>query len=149
MPARKHRPTPYHYSATEIAALVHAAGTIAAPLLAATVAALISLIAASGLRLGEALALDRRDVDVREAALTVTGKNDLTRLVPLHPTTAEMLANYAARRDRLCPTLVSPSFFLTSTGRRVQQRGVQQTFARLLVAGRHRYAAGAAPSPNP
>lgn len=134
LPARTHRPTPYHYSATEIAALVHAAGTIAAPLLATTVAALISLIAASGLRLGEALALDRRDVDGREAALTVTGKNDLTRLVPLHQTTAEMLANYAARRDRLCPTPVSPGFFLTRTGRRVQQRCVQETFARLLVA---------------
>jgi integrase/recombinase XerD len=132
--ARAHRPTPYHYSAVEIAALVHAAGTVAAPLPAATIQALIRLIAASGLRLGETLALDRGDVDPREAALTITGKNELTRLVPLHPTTAAMLAAYAARRDRLCPAPVSPAFFLTRTGRRVQQRGVQETFARLLVS---------------
>jgi integrase len=134
LPGRAHRPTPYHYTAQEIAALVHAAGTIAAPLKAATMQALIGLIAASGLRLGEALALDRDDVDQHAAVLTVTGKNDLTRLVPLHPTTVAMLANYAARRDRLRLTPVSPGFFVTTTGRRVQQSGVQQAFARLLTA---------------
>jgi integrase/recombinase XerD len=130
--ARSHRPTPYLYSPEEIAALIHAAGTIAAPLHAATVAAVISLIAASGLRLGEALALDRGDVDLDAAMLTVTGKNDQNRLVPVHPTTVAMLASYAAHRDQLCLDAVCPGF-LTSTGRRVQQRGVQQTFAKLLV----------------
>ena len=134
LPGRAHRPTPYHYSGQEIAALVHAAGTIAAPLPAATMQALISLLAASGLRVGEALALDRSDVDPDEAALLVTGKNDLTRLVPLHATTVTMLADYAARRDRLCPAPISPGFFLTATGRRVQHRGVHQIFARLLTA---------------
>ncbi|MFV2088903.1 tyrosine-type recombinase/integrase [Micromonospora sp. LOL_021] len=134
LPARAHRPTPYHYIPEEIAALVHAAGTIAAPLPAATTQALICLIAASGLRIGEALTLDRADLDAHNAVLTVSGKNDLTRLVPLHPTTVAMLSEYAARRDRLCPQPVSPGFFLTRTGRRVQQRGVQETFARLVVA---------------
>ena len=131
--ARSHRPTPYLYAPEEIAALVHAAGTITAPLPAATIQAVISLIAANGLRLGEALALDRGDVDLGAAVLTVTGKNDQSRMVPVHPTTVTMLATYAARRDQLCPTAVSPGFFVTSTGRRVQQRGVQQTFAKLLV----------------
>jgi integrase/recombinase XerD len=133
LPARAHRPTPYLYSSEEIAALVHAAGTITAPLHAATAQAVISLIAASGLRLGEALALDRGDVDPDAAVLTVTGKNDQTRMVPLHATTVAMLAAYAARRDQLCPAAVSAGFFLTTTGHRVQQRGVQQTFAKLLV----------------
>jgi integrase/recombinase XerD len=134
LPARAHRPTPYHYSTAEIAALVHAAGTIAAPLPAATTQALICLIAASGLRIGEALALDRGDLDAHDAILTVTGKNNLTRLVPLHPTTVAMLGEYAARRDRLCPLPVSPGFFLTRSGRRVQQHGVQQSFAQVVVA---------------
>jgi integrase/recombinase XerD len=134
LPARAHRPTPYHYSAEEIAGLVHAAGTIAAPLPAATMQALISLIAASGLRVGEGLALDRGDVDLRGAVLRVTGKNELTRLVPLHATTVTMLTGYAARRDWFCPAPVSPGFFLTATGHRAQQRGVQQIYARLLVA---------------
>jgi integrase/recombinase XerD len=79
LPGRAHRPTPYHYSVEETAALVHAAGTIAAPLPAATMQALISLLAASGLRVGEALALDRDDIDKHTTMVTVTGKNDQTR----------------------------------------------------------------------
>jgi integrase len=134
LPGRAHRPTPYHYSSEEIVALVHAAGTIAAPLASATMQALISLIAASGLRIGEALALDRDDVEEREAVLMVTGKNGQTRMIPLHATTVAMLAGYAARRDRLCPTPVSPGFFLTTTGRRTQQSAAQHVFGRLVTA---------------
>jgi integrase/recombinase XerD len=130
--APAHRPPPYIYSAEEIAALVHAAGTIGAPLPSATLQALISLIAASGLRIGEALALDRADAGP-DAMLTVTGKNDQVRMVPLHPTTASMLTGYAARRDQLCPRPASPAFFITSTGQRARQRGAQETFARLVV----------------
>jgi len=85
--APSHRPPPYIYSPAEIAALVHAAGTIGAPLPSATLQALISLIAATGLRLGETLALDRGDANLDAGLLTVTGKNDQMRLVPLHPTT--------------------------------------------------------------
>ena len=133
LPAPSHRPPPYIYSAEEIAALIHAAGTIGAPLPAATMQALISLIAATGLRVGEALALDRGDAGLDTGTLTVTGKNDQMRLVPLHPTTAAMLAGYATRRDRLCPHPASPAFFVTSTGQRAAQRGVAETFARLVA----------------
>jgi integrase/recombinase XerD len=133
LPGQAQRPTPYIYTAEEVAALVHAAGTIAAPMPAATCHAVISLIAASGLRLGETLALDRADVDLDAALLTVVGKNQHTRLIPLHPTTVEMLIRYTARRDLLCPAATSASFFLTATGRRPLQRGLQQTFAKLLV----------------
>jgi integrase/recombinase XerD len=133
LPARAHRPTPYLYSPADIAAIVHAAGTIAAPLPAATIRAVISLIAASGLRLGGALGLDRADVDVEHAVLVVTGKNDQTRMVPLHSTTVTMLAGYAARRDQLCPTTVSSGFFISTTGHRIPESGVRQTFAKLLI----------------
>jgi integrase/recombinase XerD len=131
--APSHRQLPYVYSSAEIAALVHAAGTITAPLPAASIQALISLIAASGLRLGEALGLDRDQVGLQTAMLTVTGKNDQVRLVPVHPTTVTMLTGYAARRDQLCPDTASPAFFVTRTGQRMQQRWVQETFAKLLV----------------
>jgi integrase/recombinase XerD len=127
------RKPPYLYSSVEIAALVHAAGTLAAPLPSAGMQALVSLIAASGLRLGEALGLDRVHVVAHEAVLRVSGKNDDVRVVPLHETTVAMLTRYAARRDRLCPHTASPAFFVTGTGRRMQQRWVQQTFAKLLI----------------
>jgi integrase len=133
LPGASHRPTPYIYTDQEIAALVHAAQTIAAPMPAATCHAVISLIAASGLRLGETLALDRATVDLDAAILTVIGKNQHTRLIPLHPTTVEMLTRYAARRDLLCPAAASASFFLTTTGHRPLPGALQQTFAKLLV----------------
>jgi integrase/recombinase XerD len=133
LPAPAHRPPPYIYSAEEIAALIHAAGTIGAPLPAAVMQALISLIAATGLRVGEALALDRNNAAIDATTLTVTGKNDQMRLVPLHPTTAAMLAGYAARRDQLCPHPASPALFITSTGHRAAQRGVAEIFARLVT----------------
>jgi integrase/recombinase XerD len=50
--APQHRKPPYIYSGEEISALVHAAGTITAPLAAATMRAVVSLIAATGLRIG-------------------------------------------------------------------------------------------------
>ena len=131
--APSRRPPPYIYSAEEIAALIHAAGTIGSPLPSATMQALISLIAASGLRLGEALALDRADAGLATGVLTVAGKNDQARMVPLHSSTVSMLAGYARRRDRLCPHPASPAFFVTSTGQPARQRGVHETFARLVV----------------
>jgi integrase/recombinase XerD len=134
LPARRHRPAPFIYTEADIAALVHAAGTITAPLFSATVKALISLIASTGLRLGEALGLDRADLDAPTATLTVIGKGGKARLVPLHPTTAAMLEHYAARRDRLCRLVRADSFFLTAGGRRPLPRGIQDAFARLLVA---------------
>jgi integrase/recombinase XerD len=131
--APQHRKPPYIYSPGEVSALVHAAGTITTPLAAASMRALVSLIAATGLRLGEALGLDRDDVSTEDAMLVVRGKNGHQRLVPLHPTTAAMLAGYAARRDMLCPAPASPAFFTTRTGRRPVQSWAQEAFARLLI----------------
>ncbi len=111
--------------------------------------ALIALIAASGIRLGEALALDRGDIDAVAGMLRVTGKNGHTRLLPMHPTTVAMLDAYAARRDQLCPATTCPGFFVTTTGRRVQHSGVQHTFAKLLALAHISHAPRKAPAQNP
>ena len=62
---------------------LRAAGTLASPLQAATFQALLGLEAVTGLRPGEAAALDASDVDLDAAVVTVHGKYDRTRLVPL------------------------------------------------------------------
>src|SRR6266700_5084221 len=64
IPAPVRRKPPYLYPADEIAALVHAAGLITTPAAAAGMQSVVSLIAASGLRLGEALGLDRDHVSL-------------------------------------------------------------------------------------
>ncbi len=66
----------------------------------------------SGLRLGEALALDHQDVDLRDGALHVRANQTKQREVPLHHTTTKALREYARTRDRRWPTPQSPAFFL-------------------------------------
>ena len=61
---------------------------------------LFALIAVTGLRLSEAIGLQRSDVGLDEGVLTVRqSKFGKSRLVPLHPTTREALLGYAERRD--------------------------------------------------
>lgn len=141
----RQRPVPYLYSAGEISALVHAAETLNRPLAAATYQALISLLAVSGLRINEAVTLQRSDVDLDAGVLRVTGKSGKVRLVPLHSTTTAMLRSYATRRDRLCPIPQGTSFFITCTGRPVHPNLARKTFWKLLdragietPPGRHR-----------
>lgn len=52
-------------------------------------------------------------------------------MVPVHESTAEALGAYAPQRDRLCPHPLSPAFFLSERGTRIQQRTLQSTFVQL------------------
>ncbi len=75
-------------------------------------------MAITGMRLGEALALDRHDVDLRDGVVHVrAGKQNKQREVPLHPTTTSALAEYARQRDRAFPTPSTPAFFISTRGR--------------------------------
>ena len=69
------RVAPYLYSTAEIAALMNAARELTPPLRAATFETIIGLLAVSGLRAGEALGLDRADVDLHDGALTFVPAN--------------------------------------------------------------------------
>jgi integrase len=133
LPTPYRRKSPYLYSPAEIEALVHAAGTLAVPLQAATYQALISLLAVTGLRISEALRLDRDVVDLDAALLTILdSKFGKSRQVPLHPSAVAMLHRYAARRDQLCPAPHTRRFFVSATGTPVFISSVDSVFARLL-----------------
>lgn len=109
-----------------------AARRLSPPLRAASVATLIGLMAATGLRTGEALRLDRDDVDLRAGTLLVReSKFGKTRCLPLDATTSTALADYARRRNRLCPRPVDPGFLVSAGGRRLDRRAVSTTFRTL------------------
>ena len=109
IPSRKQRATPYLYTDAEIAALIAAAESLRFPLRAATYQALIGLLAVTGMRVGEAIGLDRGDADLDAGVLTVrNGKHGKSRLVPVHDTTAGALRDYLRLRDRLCPDPRTP-----------------------------------------
>jgi integrase/recombinase XerD len=108
LPAAPERSMPYLYSPDEIAALVHAAGTLTRR-------------------------LTGDDVDLDTALIAViNSKFGKSRLVPLHPATVEMLHRYAARRDHLCPAPATSRFFISAAGTTLLISSVDTIFARLL-----------------
>jgi len=133
LPASRARVAPYIYSQAEIAALMDAARTLKPRLRAVRHETLIGLLAVSGMRPGEALALDRSDVDLAHGALHVrAGKQRKQREVPLHHTTSSALREYARQRDRRFPTPDTPAFFISARGGRLARQELNQTFATLI-----------------
>jgi len=129
-PAR-HRTPPHVYSDEEIASLLRAAAALSPEggLRPQCYVTLFSLLACTGLRISEALALARDDVDLAEGVITVrAGKGEKSRLVPLHHSALEPLRAYASRRDRFGATAGSATFFRTDDHDRLTYAAVRSTF---------------------
>ena len=123
---------PYLYSDADIAALLAAARRLRPPLQAATFETLLGLLAVTGLRIGEAMRLDRDDVDWDGKALLVrSSKFGRSREVVCHDSTIDALRAYSARRDQLCPRPASASFFVSQHGRRLAHHSVYAAFHQL------------------
>ena len=132
LPATRQRLAPYIYSQTEIAALMSQARALRPPSRAATFETLIGLLAVTGLRLGEALSLDRNHVDLDDGALRVCGKQGKQREVPLHHSVVEALGRYSDVRDRCWPKPSTAAFFLSRLGVRLTVAAVHNTFPELI-----------------
>ncbi len=133
LPGHRPRIAPCIYTDEEIAALVAAARRLRPPLRAARHETLIGLLAVTGMRPGEALALDRQDVDLRHGVLHVrAGKQKKQREVPLHESTISVLREYARQRDARFPTPSTPAFFISARGRRTARGELNQTFTKLI-----------------
>lgn len=131
IPRHRRRLVPHIYTDEEIESLVRETSCLR-PLKAQTYATLLGLLAATGMRLGEALAFEDDDVDGRRALLTVRrAKFGKSRQVPVHPTTLKALRAYAGIRDRLLPVRRSPTFLLSLAGTKLLEQNVWTTFARL------------------
>lgn len=133
LPQRPRRASPYLYSDAEIAALIAATSTLSTPLRRATFATLLGLLAVTGIRVGEAIALDRGDVDLASDRLVVRyGKFGKTRELALHPTTAQALRRYQRLRDRSAPATGTAALFVSLAGTRLRYCNVHHTFQRLV-----------------
>jgi len=127
--AHRARVAPYIYAPTEIRALMTAARALTPPLRAAAFETAIGLMAATGVRPGEALGLDAVDVDLEGGALHVRAGQTKQRLVPLHPTTIQALDRYARLRNRRPHR--SGAFFITGPQRRLTRQAFYATFPTL------------------
>jgi integrase len=141
--ARHRRNKPYIFTDGEIARLMAEAARLPSPkgLRALTHVTLIGLLAATGLRPGEALALDSGDVDLQNGILAVRQtKFGKSRFVPIEDSTRGALASYAARRHKLCPP--TTAFLVSERGTRLRAHAARRTFARVSCAVGLRAATG-------
>lgn len=134
LPYRKERRPPHIYTETEIDALLKQAARLRRPLNAATYTTLIGLLAATGMRVGEAIALDDADIDWSRARVHVRdSKFHKSRYVPVHNKTLNALRSYALERDRLRPSVrPSSSFFVSLKGTRLIYNNVAFVFSRFV-----------------
>lgn len=137
LPHRRQRKAPYIYSDEEIRQLMAEAARLPSPtgLRALTYTTLFGLLATTGLRPGEGLALDIADVDLLSSVLAVRKtKFGKSRFVPVHESTRIALAHYAERRDRLCPCRSGNAFFVSERGTRLYHEIAAYTFAKVSRA---------------
>ena len=134
---RVHRRIPPHvYSDAEVRALLDEATRLAPQdgLRPAAVAAVLGLLACTGMRVSEALALSREDVDLNDALLVVrVTKFRKSRFVPIHVSAAQELQCYAARRDHLVPRRRTDAFFLVDGGEALTYSKLRTAFRRLRI----------------
>jgi integrase len=126
------RRLPYIYAPEEIVQLVEAAGRLRKtyPLRRQIYGTLLGLIAATGLRISEALDLRVHDVlsdGVLRIRHTKFGKS---RLIPLHPTAVKAFDQYLEQRRQLAVT--DDHVFLSAGNRRISSSMVEYTFRRVL-----------------
>jgi integrase len=129
-----HRPVPHIYSDQEIKQMLTAAQQLspAGGLRPLTMCCLIGLLAATGLRVGEALHLSDEDVDLNQAQLTVRAtKFRKSRLVPLHPSACVALAEYRALRQEHLSQARATAFFLLDNAQAVSGQRARWAFARI------------------
>jgi integrase len=134
LPFHYRRQRPYIYSDSEIRRLVQAASGLTSPrgLRGWSYSTLFGLFAVSGMRLSEALFLDRDDVDLAAGVLSIRKtKSGQSRLVHVHPSTREALKAYTDARDRLVPLQTTRAFFVSERGAPITRCMAEWTFAQV------------------
>ena len=134
LPHRYRRNPPHIYSDEEIEKLLRRTQELPSPkgLRALTYTTLFGLLVATGMRVNEALGLNRPDVDLKLGILHIRrAKFGKSRYVPVHPSTVAALKKYTHTRDRLFPAPLVPAFFISEQGRRITEWIARYTFAKV------------------
>lgn len=140
LPHRIQRKPPYIYSDDDVERLVQAAARLPsscgrrAPggMRGLAFSTLYGLLAATGMRVSEALALDDEDVDLRAGILRIRRtKFGKSRFIPVHESTRRALTRYVRRRDELLPRRPTAAFFVSDRGRRLGGCAARYNFAKV------------------
>lgn len=132
LPRQRRRTVPYLYSDEQIAELMAAAGTLRTAHRTATYRTLVGLLAVTGMRVGEAIALNCEDVDWRAGTITIRlGKFGKSRELPAHASTLDALDRYLLRGDRPSPVAATEPLLVSMAGTRLLHACVESTFRAL------------------
>jgi integrase/recombinase XerD len=134
LPYRYRRKPPYIYTDAEIEKLITAAGGLPSSkgLRALSYSTVFGLLAATGMRISEAIQLDRQDVDLEKGIITIRQtKFGKSRLVPLHASTRDALRAYARERDDILSGTMPRAFFVSDRGRRITDWSTRYNFAKV------------------
>jgi integrase/recombinase XerD len=127
------RATPYVFKDDEIVGLLAAAAELQPALRGATYRAFLGLLAVTGMRVSEAIALDDEDVGTSEALIMVRhGKGGKERELLVHPSAAGVLGEYRQIRRCACPRPKTTAFFISTRGTRLHYSNVLLVFRQLL-----------------
>ncbi|WP_280944329.1 MULTISPECIES: tyrosine-type recombinase/integrase [Mesorhizobium] len=128
---RSCRATPYLYSQEDVIALMTATAALRTPHREATYRTLSGLLAVTGMRVGEAIGLDRDDFDAVGGGLTIRrAKSAKSRELAYIRALLRPLGNYLRRRDRPRRPPNTPALFVSPAGTRLVN--VQNTFQKLV-----------------
>lgn len=131
---RHRRSKPHIYTSDEVAKLMSGAALLRSVngMKALNLETLIGLLAATGLRSGEAAALQVGDVDFRKGLLLIrNSKFGKSRLVPIHKSTVEALKRYGQKRDQIFANPFNPHFFVTDEGTPLDLRAIRTWFCKV------------------
>lgn len=131
LPARRNRHVPYLYTDTQIAALILGAQHLAPSVRGQTLATVIGLMAATGMRTSEAVGLNTTSLDARGGTIRVLGKGGSHRVLPVHPSTVTALGDYIRLSRALVGEPPAGSLFVTQQATRPSANSVQQAFRRV------------------
>lgn len=130
--ARRRRHEPYIFSSNDVDALMRGAQSLRTRFASATHHSVIGLLAATGMRVGEVIRLDRADVCSLDTRLLIReSKFGKSRMVPLQTSVLDALQRYAVVRDDVHPQPTTASFFVSTRGNRMVYPTVQAVFRNL------------------
>jgi len=128
------RSQPYIYTGEQIHKIINEASALKryGELRPHTYCTLFGLLAVTGMRISEIIALDREDVDLDKGILTVRqGKFGKSRFIPIHSSTLQKLQDYVRFRERFVKEPSTKSFFISDRGVRLTNWIVRATFIKL------------------
>jgi integrase/recombinase XerD len=130
--SRRHRHEPFIFSPDDLDALMTGAQGLRTRLASATHETLIGLLAATGMRVGEAIRLDRSDVAESDATLMIReSKFGKSRMVPLQSSALAALQRYTRLRDEIHREPATVSFFVSTRGNRMVYPTIHEVFRNL------------------